>query len=117
MADTVTLSLVNVQEQNAAGAIEQIAKIPNVEEARLLQRRSIDMESAMAIIKVTGSVIGMASTAWNLILQIRRSLEQKQISGARLTLPNGTRIELDSVTEDQLVKIIDSSSKPASGGA
>jgi hypothetical protein len=115
MAETVTLSLGNVQEQNAAGAIEQIAKIPDVEEARLLQRRSIDVESAMAIIKVAGSVLGLASTAWTLILQIRRSLEQKQISGARLTLPNGARLELDSVTEDQLVKIMESSSKPAGG--
>jgi hypothetical protein len=78
-----------------------------VKSARELKPRGIDAASAMVLIDFVGGVLGNINSLWDLVTKIRGALGQKSIRGARVTLPNGARVELESVTRDELAQLIE----------
>jgi hypothetical protein len=103
------LSLGGTADREAAGRIaEALRGIDDVQSARSLQTRAIDPGTAMFILEVVGSALAAVGSAWELITKIREAVGPKKFEGARITLPNGTRIELDSITRDELKELIES---------
>jgi hypothetical protein len=85
--------------------LDELLTLPDVEDARALEQRAIDPASVMLIVEIAGGVLSAATSAWSLIDKIRTSLKKKNVTGATITLPNGTKIELDSVSEDQVARL------------
>jgi len=113
MPAVVTLSFDDqVSSEAITDALTEMRADPAVTGARQLERRALDPQTAMAIIQVASGVLGVAGSAWGLIEKIRKALHSHQIKGAHLTLPNGTRIDIDQIDEKQFQGIIG-----ATGGA
>jgi hypothetical protein len=79
--------------------------------ARALERRALDPQSAMALIQVASGVLGVATTAWGLVERIRKALNARKIVGTHLTLPNGTRVDIDKIDAEQLQALIGGAGK------
>ena len=93
MPDVVTLDLGNqVSHEIMADILTNLRADAAISGARPLERRALDAQSAMALIQVAGGVLTVASSAWTLIAKIRRTLQDRGIVGAHLTLPNGTAV-------------------------
>ena len=107
MANFATLSLgPDVSTEDSAAILEELLELASVKSARALEPRAIDPGSIMLMIEILGGALGVATSAWAFIEQIRTSLKRKKVTGATITLPNGTKIELDSVSEEQVAHLI-----------
>jgi hypothetical protein len=107
MPDFATVSMdSDLSADVMVGIVEDIRKLPDVEGVRALEPRAIDPASLMILVEVAGNALTVAGAAWTLIDRIRTGLRERKITGATITLPNGTRIEFDNVTEDQIAKIM-----------
>jgi len=106
MSDFATLSLgPEASDEASTALLDELRSLPDVESARALEQRAIDPASVMLMIKIAGGVLSTATSAWGLIDQIRKSLKKKKVTGATITLPNGTRIELDQVSEEHIARL------------
>jgi hypothetical protein len=103
-----------VPAEVAAGIVDDLRQLSNVEGARALERRAIDPASLIVLIQVVGGALGVVGSAWALIDRIRKSLSARKVTGAAITLPNGTRVELDEVTEEQLARLMAASGRAES---
>ncbi len=113
-----TLSLGAGVAPSTAGDIAMtLNTIDQVKSARALQPRAIDVASAMVMIESVGGVLGSINTLWDLVTKIRERLGHDRIQGTRVTLPNGARIELESVTRDELAQLIELAGGALAGGA
>jgi hypothetical protein len=107
-SEFVTLSLGEDAGPSAAGDLAAtLGTFEEVKSARELKPRGIDAASAMVLIDFVGGVLGNINSLWDLVTKIRGALGKKSIRGARVTLPNGARIELESVTRDELAQLIE----------
>jgi hypothetical protein len=89
--------------------------IDQVKSARPLEPRAIDAASAIVLVESVGGVLASINALWDLVTKIRERLGRDRIRGTRITMPNGTRIELESVTRDELARLIEPASEaPAS---
>jgi hypothetical protein len=107
-SEFMTLSLgEGVDAETARDLATTLSTIDQVKSARALQPRAIDAASAMVLINFVGGVLGNINALWDLITKIREVLGKKRIRGTRITLPNGARIELESVTRNELAQLIE----------
>lgn len=107
-SEFVTLFLGEGAGPSAAGDLAAtLGTFEEVKSARELKPRGIDAASAMVLIDFVGGVLGNINSLWDLVTKIRGALGQKSIRGARVTLPNGARVELESVTRDELAQLIE----------
>lgn len=116
-SELLTLSLgAEVDPSAAEDIVTTLITIDQVESARALELRAIDPASVIVLVQSVGGVIGSINALWDLVTKIRERLGRDRIHGARVTLPNGTRIDLESVTRDELAQVIElAGGKPASG--
>jgi hypothetical protein len=112
MPEFVTLSI------DREGSVDTMAAVLSdlrddeaVQSVRPLQQRSLDPQNMMALIQVATGVLSTAGTAWALIDKIRKALHTQKVKGAHLTLPNGTRVDIDQIDEEQLGQLIAGPSK------
>jgi hypothetical protein len=106
-SELLTLSLGTGVEQSAARDLAMaLPTIDQVKSARALQMRAIDPGSAMVLVELVGGVLGSVAAVWELVTKLRNVLGSDRINGARVTLPNGARIELESVTRDELAHLV-----------
>ena len=107
MSEFATLSLSpEVSDEESTALLKDLQNLPDIEGARALEQRAIDPASVMLMIEIASGVLSAAASAWSLIDQIRTSLGKKKVAGATITLPNGTKIELDDVSEDQIARLV-----------
>ena len=107
-SEFVTLSLGEGADPSAAGDLAAtLSTFEQVKTARALELRAIDAASAMVLIDIVGGVLGNIAALWELVTKIREVLGKKSVRGTRVTLPNGARIELESVTRDELAQLIE----------
>ena len=107
-SEFVTLFLGEGSGPSAASDLAAtLGTFEEVKSARELKPRGIDAASAMVLIDFVGGVLGNINSLWDLVTKIRGTLGQKSIRGARITLPNGARVELESVTRDELAQLIE----------
>jgi hypothetical protein len=105
-SELLTLSLTKGVDQSVAEDLATaLTSIDQVKSARALQMRAIDPGSAMMLVELVGGVLGTVTAAWDLVTRLRTALGNDRVRGAGLTLPNGARIELDSVTRDDLARL------------
>ena len=107
-SELLTLSLgAEVDPSAAEDIVTTLITIDQVESARALELRAIDPASVIVLVQSVGGVIGSINALWDLVTKIRERLGRDRIHGARVTLPNGTRIDLESVTRDELAQVIE----------
>jgi hypothetical protein len=106
MPELVMLSLSPEFRADADDLVRAVRKVAEVRDVRMLEPRALDLGSVFVLIEVAGSVLAAVDAAWQLVERLRKVLGPKRLSGARITLPNGVRIELDQVTEEQLAQLI-----------
>src|SRR5437016_4134540 len=105
-SELLTLSLgAEVDPSAAEDIVTTLITIDQVESARALKLRAIDPASVIVLVQSVGGVIGSINALWDLVTKIRERLGRDRIHGARVTLPNGTRIDLESVTRDELAQV------------
>jgi hypothetical protein len=108
ISEFLTVSLGESADPSAASDLAtSLNAVDQVKGARALQMRAIDVASAMVLVEFVGGVLGSATALWGLVTKIRELLGNDRIRGARVTLPNGARIELESVTRDELAQLIE----------
>jgi hypothetical protein len=107
-SEFLTLSLGKGVDQSAAEDLATaLTTIDQVKSARALQMRAIDPHSAMVLVEFVGGVLGGVTAVWDLVTRLRTVLGNDRVRGARVTLPNGARIELESVTRDDLAHVVE----------
>jgi hypothetical protein len=107
-SEFLTLSLDKGVDQSAAEDLATaLTTIDQVKSARALQMRAIDLASAMVLVEFVGGVLGSVTAAWELVTKLRTVLGNDRVRGARVSLPNGARIELESVTRDELAHLVE----------
>ena len=116
MSEFVTLSFNReVPVETMAAVLSELREAQAVKGARPLEQRSLDPQSIKALIEVASGVLGAAGSAWTLVDKIRTALHSKKIVGAHLTMPNGTRVDIDQIDEEQLGKLIGGAKDAAVG--
>jgi hypothetical protein len=114
MPDFVTLSIDReVPADTMAAVLSDLRNVQTVVGARPLEQRALDPQGMMALIQVASGVLTAAGTAWTLIDKIRKALHTQKIKGAHLTMPNGTRVDIDQIDEEQLGQLIGGGGKGA----
>jgi hypothetical protein len=107
-SEFLTLSLGKGVDQSAAEDFATaLTSIDQVKSARALQMRAIDLASAMVLVELVGGVLGSVTAVWELVTRLRTVLGKDRVRGARVSLPNGARIELESVTRDELAHVVE----------
>jgi hypothetical protein len=107
-SEFLTLSLgKGVDPSTAADLATTLTTIDQVKSARALQMRAIDPGSAMMLVEFVAGVLGSVTAVWELVTKLRKVLGSDRVRGACLTLPNGARIELESVTRDDLARLVE----------
>jgi hypothetical protein len=107
-SEFLTLSLGKGVDPSAAEDLATaLTSIAQVKSARALQMRAIDPTSVMMLVEFVGGVLGSATAVWELVTKLRTVLGSDRVRGARVTLPNGARIELESVTRNDLAQLVE----------
>ena len=112
MSEFVTLSIDREDSVEVMAAVLSDLRGDNtVQSVRPLQQRSLDPQNMMALIQVATGVLSTAGTAWALIDKIRKALHSQKVKGAHVTLPNGARVDIDEIDQEQLGNLMAGPSK------
>ncbi len=112
MPEFVTLSIDREDSvETMAAVLSDLRDDEAVQSVRPLQQRSLDPQNMMALIQVATGILSSVGTAWALIDKIRKALHSQKVKGAHLTLPNGTRVDIDEIDQEQLGQLIAGPSK------
>jgi hypothetical protein len=112
MPEFVTLSMeTKLPAETMEAVLSELRDVQAVKSARPLEQRALDPQSIMALVEVASGVLGAATSAWTLIDKIRKALHSRKVMGAHLTIPNGMRVDIDQIDEEQLGQLIGGASK------
>ena len=109
MADTFTISLPEGVSEDDIKEIKNLLKeIDSVDDAGSVSSRSgIDPASIMLWVQLATGVLGVTSTGIVIAQKLKELFQKKRVSGARVKLPNGTEISLDTGSAEEIAKIIE----------
>jgi len=86
---------------------KELAGVAEIDQARRKQERSIDPQQVIVVLEVAAKALTTLAAAWELFRKVRDTLAARKVTGAKITLPNGARVELDAVTQDEVKKLVD----------
>ena len=86
---------------------KELAGLADVDVARRKQERSIDLQQVIVVLEVAGKALTTLAAAWELFKKVRDTLAARKVTGAKITLPSGARVDVDAVTQEEVAKIVD----------
>ena len=109
MADTFTISLPEgISEDDIRDIKDLLKEIDSVDDTGEVSSRSgIDPQSIMLWVQLASGVLGVTSSGIVIAQKMKELFQKKRVSGARVKLPNGTEISLDTSSAEEIAKIIE----------
>lgn len=109
MADLKIELPAGLSAEHASAFREALAAMTGVEAAEESPRektRSLDPQAVQMVVTTASAAIAGLNGLVPLIQQVLGLFKKKGIPGAKITLPNGTVIEADNMTADEVQQLV-----------
>jgi hypothetical protein len=92
---------------------DELSQLEEVEETSAPQRSVIG--TALMVVQVAGPVLEAVSTALPIIQKITGLIRGKGVTGAKIELPDGTKIAVDNASADDIERLLNAATGSRSG--
>ena len=101
--DVFRIELPDAEGAVASDVAQDLRRLDAVAETSA-DTRSIG--AALVLVKVVGGVLGDAATAVPIVQKVVEMIRGKGVTGAKIELPNGTKISVDSASVDEIERLV-----------
>lgn len=104
MSDVFKIELAEgASHQEAATLVSALSEVDGVEETSADTR---SLTAALLLVKVVGGALADVASALPILEKVVGMIRGKGVTGAKIELPDGTRIEVDSASVDDIQRLL-----------
>jgi hypothetical protein len=104
MSDTFSIEL--PESVPRADAAEIAAELRNVDEVVATSSDTRALGEVLLLVQAVGGAFSAVSTAVPLVQKVVQLIRGKGVTGAKIELPNGTKLEVDSASVEDIERLL-----------